>query len=84
MKFKKSILVVIAILFTLNLVYANPGRWEKELSGENWQLWLDRDADWKNDNIFLPPVDISTVPVNPPTCGWEDLGKRPRDSWMSR
>ena len=75
MKFKKSILVVIAILFTINFASARPERWEKELSGENWRLWLDREADWKNDDIYLPPVTISSVPVNPPTCGWEDLGK---------
>ncbi len=52
---------------------AQTGRWEKELSGEEWRLWLDRSAQWYNDDIHLPPVNLSSLPVNPPTCGWERL-----------
>jgi len=52
---------------------AGPGRFEKELSGDGWHLWLDRKADWKNDRIYMPPVDISSIPVKSPTCGWEKL-----------
>jgi len=48
-------------------------RWERELSGGGWRLWLDRDASWLDDDIHLPPVDIAGLPVNPPTCGWELL-----------
>ena len=54
---------------------AEPGRWEKELSGAGWCLWLDREADWKNDDIYLPPVKITALPINPPTCGWDRLGE---------
>ncbi|MFC1607009.1 glycoside hydrolase family 2 protein [Candidatus Latescibacterota bacterium] len=54
-------------------VQAAPGRWETELSGDGWRLWLDREADWIDDDIFLPPVDISRLPVNPPTCGWDNI-----------
>ncbi|HYQ55828.1 MAG TPA: glycoside hydrolase family 2 TIM barrel-domain containing protein, partial [Draconibacterium sp.] len=49
------------------------GRIETELSGGNWNLWLDQAAQWSNDEIYLPPVDISKLPTNPPTCGWEGL-----------
>ena len=52
---------------------ANPGRWEQELSGPGWRLWLDRETDWTNDSLYLPPVDVRTLPVNPPGCGWEHL-----------
>jgi beta-galactosidase len=75
MKMKQYILVFIAFLFTINIAAAGPGRWETELSGENWKLWLDREADWKNDDIFLPPFDLRSIPVNPPTIGWEELEK---------
>jgi hypothetical protein len=48
---------------------------------EGWRLWLDRDAEWKQDAIFLPE-DVTRdaagvmlgagkpLPVNPPTGGW--------------
>ena len=47
---------------------------------EGWTLWVDKDAEWKNDRIFLPedvrpggPGDLKTLPVNGPTGGWEVL-----------
>ena len=49
------------------------GRWEQELSGPDWKLRLDRDAQWQNDTAYLPPVDVSKLPVNPPSFGWDDL-----------
>ncbi|MFC1607008.1 glycoside hydrolase family 2 protein [Candidatus Latescibacterota bacterium] len=52
---------------------AETGRWEQELSGEGWRLWLDHEADWTGDNLFLPPVDIDAIPANPPTVGWQGL-----------
>jgi beta-galactosidase len=54
-------------------VYGAPGRVVKDISGEGWRLWLDRKADWVNDSLLMPPVDMSKVPVNPPTCGWDSL-----------
>lgn len=47
--------------------------WEEELSGAGWHLWLDRSALWYNDTVFLPPVDVSKLPFNAPTCGWNNL-----------
>ncbi len=52
---------------------ADAGRWEEEISGEGWNLWLDHAAVWADDDIYLPPVDINSIPVNPPTCGWDML-----------
>jgi hypothetical protein len=46
---------------------------QADLDANGWKLWLDRKAEWKNDPLFLPPVDISKLPVNPPTCGWDKL-----------
>ena len=45
-------------------------RTEIRLSGAGWKLWRDAKAQWDNDELFPPPVDISKLPVNPPTGGW--------------
>lgn len=58
-----------------NLLLSEPLRWGKNLSGSGWQLWLDHKAQWINDPVFTPPVDISKLPVNPPSCGWENFDK---------
>ncbi|MGA3171506.1 MAG: malectin domain-containing carbohydrate-binding protein [Chthoniobacteraceae bacterium] len=39
-----------------------------------WRLWLDQNAEWKNDKLYLPDeVDLTKLPVNAPTGGWEAL-----------
>ena len=36
-----------------------------------WRLWLDKQASWKDDPLFLPgETDLKKLPVNPPTGGW--------------
>ena len=64
---------IFLILFSPSVTIPEPGRWEKELSGDNWHLWLDHEADWQNDKLYLPPVKIASLPVNIPSCGWDDL-----------
>ncbi len=45
-----------------------------EISDEGWRLWIDRDAPYLDDRLFLPSeVDIGTLPVRPPTGGWSAL-----------
>ncbi len=51
---------------------------------EGWRLWIDHEAEWKNDEIFLP-ADVTQgadgvvcgkgrpLPVNVPTGGWGSL-----------
>ncbi len=43
------------------------------LASSGWKLWLDRNAEWKNDPLFLSPFNLQELPVNPPTCGWNNL-----------
>jgi hypothetical protein len=70
----KFLLPHLLVLLLLPLfALAQTGRLEKDLSDENWILWLDHGAVWSNDEIFLPPVDVSSLPVNSPTCGWDNL-----------
>jgi beta-galactosidase len=41
---------------------------------DSWHLWLDENASWKNDQLYLPEeVDLTKLPVNPPTGGWDVL-----------
>ena len=44
-----------------------------QIGDDGWALWLDRDASWKNDSLYLPPADISKITVAEPTCGWDNL-----------
>ena len=48
-------------------------RAETDLTGPGWFLWQDKAASWKDDALFLPPADLSKIPTNPPTGGWEQL-----------
>jgi hypothetical protein len=48
---------------------------------DGWRLWVDEKASWRDDAIFLPAdVSLATLPVNPPTGGWDiltaDAGKQ--------
>ncbi|MDA0349474.1 MAG: PA14 domain-containing protein [Verrucomicrobia bacterium] len=54
-------------------IIGKSSRTEIRLSGDEWKLWRDVEAQWKNDELFLPPVDISKLPVNPPTGGWQAM-----------
>lgn len=51
------------------------GRFTLSLSGDGWFLWQDKQAEWKQDRLYLPKeiTDLSLLPVNPPTGGWERL-----------
>ncbi len=70
---QNTIGVILLVSVISSPVAAEPGRWEQEISGPGWKLWLDREAEWIDDDIYLPPVDISAIPSNPPTCGWDGI-----------
>ena len=44
-----------------------------DLSSRDWSITLDRKAKWQNDELYLPPVDLTKLPVNLPTGGWQLL-----------
>ncbi len=44
-----------------------------DISNNPWYLWIDSTAEFEHDTLCLPPVDISKLPVNPPSCGWDAL-----------
>ncbi|HZL99401.1 MAG TPA: glycoside hydrolase family 2 TIM barrel-domain containing protein, partial [Planctomycetota bacterium] len=48
-----------------------------ELSGPQWALWLDGRAEWEDDALFLPGVDLAELPIHEPTGGWSQLSSGP-------
>src|SRR5262249_22994237 len=71
-KLPRLICVAAVVLagFPMSPATAQESRVEMDLSGPGWQLWVDKEAQWENDQLFLPPVDIRKLPVNLPTGGW--------------
>jgi len=44
------------------------------LPDDGWNLWIDEQASWENDEIYLPDsVDLAKLPVNSPSGGWKAL-----------
>lgn len=43
---------------------------------QGWRLWLDPQAPWRDDALYLPEdVHLASLPVNPPTGGWPVLAR---------
>ena len=74
-KFLRSI-AALAMALTFQ---APAARVESDLSGSGWKLWPDTNATWQNDELFLPPVNLANLPVNPPTGGWSVLDSGDRE-----
>ena len=50
---------------------------EVEIPDDGWRLWPDTAAAWQEDALFLPDeVKLASLPVRPPTGGWEALNAR--------
>jgi beta-galactosidase len=50
------------------------------LPDDGWNLWIDQQAVWRDDRIYLPETfNLSDLPVNPPTGGWSALEARRGD-----
>jgi hypothetical protein len=67
---------VLPVLFMWAFIVSplsSTARVENDLSTSGWRLWMDPQAAWKDDELFLPPVDISRLPVHEPTGGWQRL-----------
>ena len=33
-----------------------------DVSGNDWNITLDKDAKWEDDELFLPPVELDRLP----------------------
>ena len=65
-------------LATMLLGFMAGSQTKTDLSINDWHIWLDVDATWENDELFLPPYDLSRIPSNAPSCGWEELSNQQR------
>ena len=78
MKFYSTVCTL--FLSLLILVYtalnAQAERTTIDLSQYNWGIVRDFDAEWINDEIHLPPVDVAKLPVNPPSFGWSGVKEK--------
>ena len=72
---KRILLSVLQICVISALLVHSQERQTIDLSSHLWNITLDRGASWQNDELFLPPVDIKSLPVNEPTGGWKLLDK---------
>lgn len=67
----KSLLFFIGMVNGLELLAQE--RMQIDLSSSYWNITLDKTAQWENDKLYLPPVDLKQLPVNLPTGGWQLL-----------
>jgi beta-galactosidase len=66
---------VLLTILSATTSFAQKQRIVQDISNNDWKLWLDPIAQWQNDILFAPPVDIKKLPVNLPTGGWQALQK---------
>lgn len=52
-----------------------------ELTGGGWKAWMDKEAAWENDRLWLPHeiTSIDDLPHNEPTGGWSVLDEAGMD-----
>jgi len=72
-----QIKIVVAILLAnlINVASFAQQRLVQDISNNDWKLWLDPMAQWQNDVLFTPPVDVKRLAVNLPTGDWQALEK---------
>jgi hypothetical protein len=74
MNFLKSLCLVLIVATLCNSQCARASVQGAANLDTGWRLWLDRQAAWRDDPIYLPEdVDLKKLPVNPPTGGWAAL-----------
>ncbi|MFO7669259.1 MAG: glycoside hydrolase family 2 TIM barrel-domain containing protein [Bacteroidales bacterium] len=64
---------IVIALVTFASCQQEPVRYEKDLSDLTWSIWIDSTASWEEDTLFLPPVALQKIKVNPPGKGWDYL-----------
>ena len=72
LRFPTLALILFSVLLSASSSPAQ--REERDLTGATWNVWLDKDAAWKDDRLYLPAdVKLSSLPVNIPSGGWDRL-----------
>lgn len=71
---KRIFSIIFIFVFSVLTSYAQ-SRYIEDISTKEWHLWLDKNADWKNDALYLPFSDLSKIQIHSPTGGWDVLEK---------
>ena len=67
----KNYLLILTLFSTLAIAQT---RESIDLSQLKWYAQLDEKAEWEYDDLYLPSeVNLSQMPVNAPTVGWQKL-----------
>lgn len=66
----KPYLLIIAL--SLLSIASMAQRSEVNLSGNDWQITLDKNANWQHDTLYVHPI-LGALSVNEPTGGWSLL-----------
>jgi hypothetical protein len=45
------------------------------LNGQ-WQIWFDSAAQWQKEKLILEPNDLNSIPLYPPSEGWDEILKK--------
>ena len=75
--------IISFLLFIIAFNASLQARMTIDLSQQKWNITLDRDAQWKNDVLYLPPADVKALPVNEPTQGWDAIFNNPDTAGIS-
>lgn len=71
---KSQWLIIPLLLSAASCTQSDNNPRQTEIVGEaGWTLWLDREAEWKHDELYLPPVDVDKLNVASPTNGWKAM-----------
>lgn len=75
MKKHLALLLLLSFIIVGKATGKGDGRYTTLLDGSAWRMTRDTAAPWQNDKLFLPSEakDLSVLPVNPPTGGWQTL-----------
>ncbi|MEH0152899.1 sugar-binding domain-containing protein [Limibacter armeniacum] len=67
---------ILIFLLSGSMLYGQGYDVVTHLTKQTWHLWLDETAEWENDSLYLPNTfQLEDLPVNAPTCGWDELAK---------
>ena len=76
MRYLYYIGLIAVVLMSCQKVDRSNYRYVKDISQQDWCMWLDKEAEWEDDQLYLPPLNVDTLPTNPPTIGWDELQAR--------
>ncbi len=69
-----SALAAGAALPSHQMLAASPASSIIAIPDDGWRLWPDTQAEWQNDELFLPDeLDLAQISAHPPSGGWQSL-----------